>query len=128
MSDRFILKGDLVVLDQETSLEWQRSASEDRMVWKEGFDYIDQLNKSKFAGHDDWRYPSKDELASLILPEEDRQTGLYVKPIFGDQRNCWTSTEAGHHRALYVDFYYGDVYKVEEMYANYFIRAVRSGK
>jgi hypothetical protein len=128
MSDRFILKGDLVVLDQETSLEWQRSASEDRMVWKEGFDYIDQLNKSKFAGHDDWRYPSKDELASLILPEEDRQTGLYVNPVFGDQRNCWTSTEAGHHRALYVDFYYGDVYKVEEMYANYFIRAVRSGK
>jgi hypothetical protein len=128
MSDRFILKGDLVVLDQETSLEWQRSASEDRMVWKEGFDYIDQLNKSKFAGHYDWRYPSKDELASLILPEEDRQTGLYVNPVFGDQRNCWTSTEAGHHRALYVDFYYGDVYKVEEMYANYFIRAVRSGK
>jgi hypothetical protein len=31
-----------------------------------------------------------------------------------------------HHRACYADFYYGDVYIVEENYANHFVRAVRS--
>jgi hypothetical protein len=128
MEDRFMLQGDLVVVDQQTNLQWQRDASRDRMVWKDGFDYIAQLNEGKFAGHDDWRYPTKEELATLLEKEENRQTGLYINPAFGNQRNCWSSTEADHHRALYVDFYYGDVYKVEENYANYFIRAVRSKK
>jgi len=128
MDNRFNLQGDFIVVDQETGLEWQRGASKDRMVWKDGFDYIDQLNESKFAGFEDWRYPTKDELAGLVLREENRETGLYINPLFGNQRNCWSSTEAEHHRALYVDFYYGDVYKVEENYANHFIRAVRSQK
>jgi len=125
MNDRFVLKKDFVVLDRETDLMWQREASEDRMVWKDGFAYVERLNQDRFAGYDDWYYPSKDEMATLILPEEDRQTGLYISSLFGSQRNCWTSTEAEHHRACYVDFYYGDVYVIEENYANHFIRAAR---
>jgi serine/threonine-protein kinase len=126
MGERFIPQGDLIVLDRETGLMWQRGASKDRMVWKDGFSYVDVLNKNNFAGHRDWRYPSKEEMASLILPDEDRHTGNYTTPLFGPQRCFWTSTEAGHHRAVYVDFYYGDVYVVEENYANHFIRAVRN--
>ena len=125
MEGRFVLQGDSVVLDRQTSLAWQRGASADRMVWKGGFGFIDQLNAAKYAGFSDWRYPTKEELETLIVPEEDRNTGLYVAPLFGQQRNCWTSTEADHHRACYVDFYYGDVYLIEENYANHFIRAVR---
>jgi hypothetical protein len=128
MEDRFVVKGDVLILDRQTGLAWQRGASEDRMVWKDGFQYIEHLKETKFAGFDDWRYPTKDELATLITPEEDRNSGLYVDSLFGSQRNCWTSTEAeaGHHKACYVDFYYGDVYIIEENYANHFIRAVRS--
>jgi Protein of unknown function (DUF1566) len=124
MGERFVLQGDMV-LDQDTGLAWQREASEDRMVWKDGFTYIDHLNQVGLSGHKDWRFPTKEELATLILSEENRETGLYVSPLFGKQRNCWSSTESGHHRALYVDFYYGDVYVIEENYANHFIRAVR---
>lgn len=126
MEDRFSLKGDLVVVDRETGLIWQRAASEDRMVWKDGFSYIDWLNESKYAGFSDWRYPTKDELQTLIVPEEDRMSGLYIDPMFGNQRNCWSASEAEHHRACYADFYYGDMYIIEENYANHFIRAVRS--
>lgn len=128
MGQRFMSHGDEVVLDNQTGLLWQRGGSEDRMVWKDGFRYIDELNRKRFAGYSDWRYPSKDELSSLVLPEEDRRTGLFVDPAFGTQRNCWSSTEAEDHRACYVDFYYGDVYLVQENYANYFIRAVRDGQ
>ena len=126
MNDRFIVQGELTVKDQETDLMWQRGASTDRMVWKDGFAYIDRLNQTQYGGYGDWRYPTKDELASLISLEEDRRSGLYVSPLFGNQRCCWTSTEMDHHRACYIDFYYGDLYVIEENYANHFVRAVRT--
>lgn len=126
MDERFVLQGEQTVLDRETRLMWQRGASEERMVWKDGFAYIEQLNRGHFAGYADWRYPSKEELASLIAMEEDRRTGLYLNPLFGKQRCCWSSTEASHHRACYADFYYGDIYIIEGNYANYPVRAVRT--
>jgi hypothetical protein len=126
VDERFVLQGEQVVLDRETHCMWQRGASAERMVWKDGFAYIDHLNQSCFAGYADWRYPSKDELASLITTEEDRHSGLYVSSLFGNQRCCWTSTEMQHHRSCYVDFYYGGMYIVEGNYANYPVRAVRT--
>ena len=126
MSDRFVLKGELTVEDRETNLMWQRGASVDRMVWKDGFAYVDWLNQNLFGGYGGWRYPTKEEMATLISLEEDRRSGLYLDPLFGNQKCCWTATEMGHHRACYVDFYYGDVYVIEENYANHFVRAVRT--
>lgn len=126
MNERFVVRGELTIEDQETNLVWQRVASTDRMVWKDGFTQVDRLNEAHFGGYNDWRYPTKEELASLISPEEDRRSGLYLSPLFGNQRCCWTATEMDHHRACYVDFYYGDVYVIEENYANHFVRAVRT--
>lgn len=125
MEDRFTLQGDRVVMDKETGLMWQRGASQDRMVWGDGASYLEALNESKFAGFQDWRMPTKEELETLVLPEENRVTGLYLDSLFDNQRNVWSSTESGHHRACYVDFYYGETYTVTENYANHFIRAVR---
>lgn len=125
MNNRFAVRGELIVEDQETRLMWQRAASADRMVWKDGFVYVDRLNQNHYGGYDDWRYPTQDELATLISREEDRRSGLYLDPLFENQRCCWTSTERDHHRACYVDFYYGDLYVIEGNYANHFVRAVR---
>lgn len=116
----------MVVVDEKTGLMWQRGASSERMVWKAGFEYIEKLNAQNFAGFDDWRYPTRQELATLILPEEDRRSGLFIDPEFENQRNCWSSTQAEGHQACYADFYYGDMYLVEENYANLFVRAVRT--
>jgi hypothetical protein len=121
-----MLHNEETVVDKETGLMWQRGASEKRLVWKEGFAYIEKLNAEKFAGHDDWRYPTKAELASLILPEEDRRSGLYIDPVFEAQRNCWSSSQEDGHEACYADFYYGDLYMVAGNYANHFVRAVRT--
>ncbi len=128
MQQRFILEKDAIVLDKQTGLMWQRGASSARTVWKDGFEYIEKLNAESFAGYNDWRFPTEDELASLILTEEDRKSGLYIDPVFENQRNCWSaSTREGHrHEACYADFYYGDMYLVEENYANLFVRAVRT--
>ncbi len=124
--ERFVVDNDKVVLDTETGLMWQREASEQRVVWKDGFTYIEGLNTDNFAGYSDWRYPTREELQTLISPEENRMTGLYIDPVFDKQRNCWSSTLGPGHEASYADFYYGDLYLVEENYANYFVRAVRT--
>ncbi|MDR3570516.1 MAG: DUF1566 domain-containing protein [Syntrophobacteraceae bacterium] len=128
MEQRFILEKENVVFDNQTGLMWQRGASTARTVWKDGFGYVEKLNAESFAGYSDWRYPSEDEIASLITPEENRTSGLYIDPIFENQRNCWSSSRReGHgHEASYADFYYGDMYLVEENYANLFVRAVRN--
>ena len=126
MEERFIPDGKLVVSDSQTGLVWQKGASTQRMVWKDGLAYIEKLNAEKFAGHGDWRYPTKEELASLIEPEENRLTGLYIDPVFDKQRNCWSSTTGADHQACYADFYYGDLYLTQGNYANYFVRAVRN--
>lgn len=126
MEGRFVLQGDSVVLDRQTGLAWQRGASTDRMVWNEGFGYIKRLNAEKFCGFSDWRFPTEQELETLILSEEERSTGLYLHSLFGTQRNCWSSTEGHHHEAVYVDYYYGDAYLITNNYANHFIRAVRT--
>jgi hypothetical protein len=126
VSDRFVVEGELAIADQQTGLVWQRGASADPMVWKDGFAYIDQLNLSLYGGYGDWRYPTGEELATLISREEDRRRGLYLHPLFGSQRCCWTATEMDHHRACYADFYYGDLYVIEGNYANHYVRAVRS--
>ncbi|MGA2403118.1 MAG: DUF1566 domain-containing protein, partial [Syntrophobacteraceae bacterium] len=102
MEERFILEKDNVVLDVQTGLMWQRGASADRIVWKDGFVYIDKLNTENFAGYNDWRYPTKDELATIIVAEENRTTGLYIDPAFEKQRNCWSSTQCEDHQACYA--------------------------
>ena len=100
MGERFTFQGEGAVLDNQTGLMWQRGGSEDRMVWKDGFCIYRGTQSERVCGFNDWRYPTKEEMAALILPEEDRHSGLYVNSAFGPQRNCWTSSEAGGHPRL----------------------------
>lgn len=127
MGERFIDNRNGTVTDTKTNFMWQQGSSE-RIVWKDGFEYVEKLNKNKFAGHSDWRYPSKEELVTLFREQEDIKTRLYLEPIFTNTKWCWTSNNRGHHMAVYVDFYYREVYRVQENYANYFVRAVRDAK
>ncbi len=127
MGDRYVDNKNGTVTDTETNLMWQQGSSE-RMMWHEGFEYVDKLNEQEFAGYSDWRYPSKEELATLLQEEENLKTRLYLDPIFKPTKWCWTSTQRKNHMAVYVDFYYGGVYRMQEKYANYFVRAVRNAK
>ncbi len=128
--NRFKKLGDYTLVDRNTGLEWQLRPSKEPMVWKEGFGYVEQLNKANYGGHSDWRYPTQQEMVTLINEDEDRTTGLYQDKILGNQTSFWTSTEGDHHshKAVYADFYYGDTYLIEENYATHYIRAVRTAQ
>jgi len=124
MANRFTDNGDGTVTDGETNLVWQKNQAPERITWPEAQQYVDQLNKESFAGHNDWRLPTNKELLTLMLSKENYKR-LFIDPIFGSQRCFWSADARDHHEACYVDYYYGGVYRFKESYVNHSVRAVR---
>jgi serine/threonine-protein kinase len=124
MVSRFIDNGDGTVTDRETHLVWQKDSAPERMTWPEAQRHVEKLNEAGFAGHNDWRLPSNEELLSIMLEHENMKR-LYLDSIFGNERCFWSADTREHHEACYVDFYYGGVYRFPENYVNHSVRAVR---
>jgi serine/threonine-protein kinase len=124
MADRFTDNGNGTVTDTKMGLMWQKDTAPERITWPEAQSYIQQLNETGFADHSDWRLPDNEELRSLMTPVENSRR-LYLDPIFGYQRCFWSSTTRDHHTACYLDFYYGEIYRIPEIYVNHSVRAVR---
>jgi hypothetical protein len=54
------------VEDKRTGLIWMRDADLGRLDWVGASDLIERLNKNEYAGFNDWRLPSRDELDTLV--------------------------------------------------------------
>lgn len=101
----FIDLGGGVVEHEPTGLQWSRCAlgqtfqsgrcqgPADVFFWNEAKDAVEQLNRSgRLGGHNDWRLPTVEELATLI--EKCRETPAINTEIFPDTpwSGFWTST------------------------------------
>jgi hypothetical protein len=97
-----------VVNDHVTGLMWQQDEVAERFGWKEAEGYLAEINSSEFAGYSDWRIPSTEELASLLIPRKN--DAGYLDPVFHKEiLSTWTCDEfpdmpAG---AWFVDFLEG---------------------
>ena len=82
--ERFVDNGDETVTDREMGLMWKKTDSMiDLKKWvnyQEAVDYARELRENKFAGYDDWRLPSKEEMLSLY-DESFSQTDKFGKTI-----------------------------------------------
>lgn len=82
---------DEVVFDYASGLMWQRSGLSNTS-YEMAHKYIEDINRQRFAGYDDWRLPTLDEAMSLIEPAQTK--GLHIDPIFGENPKCiWTSDQ-----------------------------------
>jgi len=71
------------VTDQVTGVMWQRGGA-DIMSHRSMRRELEKLNADKFAGYDDWRFPSMAEALSLMEQEKNRD--LFVHPCFSAEQ------------------------------------------
>ena len=127
--------GDGTVTDRVTGLMWEKGGSPSAMRYWSTKKYVSSLNKQTFAGCDDWRIPTAEELASLLERERNNK-GLHIAPVFdGRQKVCWSADSSSQYNSKNtIDFSEGHiaakiiVYPAGGMSAQCFVRAVRSIK
>ena len=147
----FIDNGNGTITDKSTGLMWQKGGSSAEMSLVDMDDYIQGLNKNQFAGYSEWRVPTIDELASLLILKKEGWGDFYIYPIFEKKQSaCWSSDitdisyPTGERRSSVwsVSFEKGSAKLVEiSIYGNigsnptpsstkkmYYIRAVRTIK
>lgn len=120
------LAGTKVVVDHITGLMWQQGGSDKELTLADAEKHIQQLNREKFAGNNDWRLPTLEEAMSLMEPAK-KNGDLYIDPVFDKtQRRIWTTDKvsAGVAWSVYFTLGYCSNFSVFSAY----VRAVRSGQ
>lgn len=105
--------GSEVVVDYATNLMWQKSDSAKPLTYSEARTNVETLNRKIFAGYDDWRLPTIEELLSLLEPVVQLLNDSYVNPIFDTHlKAVWSADiydENVVDSAWFIDFYNGKV-------------------
>ncbi|PIQ99800.1 MAG: hypothetical protein COV66_09335 [Nitrospinae bacterium CG11_big_fil_rev_8_21_14_0_20_45_15] len=113
--------GDGTVLDKKTNLIWKKTDSYQELKkwinWDMAQDFLKQLNQDQFAGHNDWRLPTRTELESLY--EENKsipwnyywtENNIHMDPIFGYTSCCFWSSETKKEMAWGFNYIRGKAY------------------
>ena len=102
-----------VVVDTEAGLMWPPDGSKVMMTWASyPGKYIRQLNESAFAGYDDWRMPTVEELGSLLTSRKNPEQ-LYIDSNFNSRcETFWTADKVARTlgaMAWQINFRKGDI-------------------
>ncbi len=99
------------VTDPDTGLVWQKGDSfhelKKGLNWYEAWEYISIKNLEKFAGHNNWRLPTRKELNDLwissgkIKSKDEEILGLPNGFEGGGSYYIWTGDERGLDHAWY---------------------------
>ena len=126
------VENEKIVADNNTGLQWQQTISEG-IFYSEADKYCAELN---YGGHDDWRLPTIQELASIIdnsrvAPSMDTDYFPDSNVPDGDQGFFfWTSspyTGTDNHYTWCISFNSGGIYEQQKNSRN-FVRCVRGEK
>ena len=110
----FIVNKDGTITDRGTGLTWQKNGSKNVLSRNSANAYVKKLNQKKFAGFSDWRLPTIEELASLLM--RTKKNGLHIHSVFDRrQKRCWsadfipTTPIATYKEGWIINFVYGHV-------------------
>jgi len=93
----------LTVTDLTTNLMWQRGGSEINSI-RTIQNWIEGLNRSQFAGYDDWRLPTFEEALSLAVKTKNKKE-LYLHPCFSaGQPFVFTSDKRNPGGHWFIDY------------------------
>jgi formylglycine-generating enzyme required for sulfatase activity len=118
-----------VIIDHATALMWQRTSSlTSSRNLENALKAIAELNAARFAGFQNWRLPTSEEVISL-LEERGEHEGQFLSDLFENESIVWTSDKIGlsgpftSGPGIVVRF---DTRSVEWDVSVAFVRAVRS--
>jgi hypothetical protein len=125
MNERFIEVnscGVVLVCDKQTDLIWQKDYTTG-LTWEQAMEYAMDMNSKKYGGHDDWRLPTIEELATLINYQRYNPTSDFPGM---PSSYFWSSSSFAYYAsdAWYVDGYDGYVSYSGKTYG-YAARCVR---
>lgn len=84
------INGDKVVVDNAAGLMWYPLQSDKAMRYSNVQAWINEFNRKNYAGYNDWRVPTLEEVASL-LEESKKSNGLSIEPVFSSKAYLiWT--------------------------------------
>ena len=125
IQNEYVDNGNGTITDRATGLMWQQSGSDEHLKYNDAKTYINDLNRSRFAGYSDWRLPTIPELMSLLEPTK-KNDDLYIISVFDNkQRYCWSADSRDSGSAWYVNFSFGEVSWNAHGSSLYYVRAVR---
>jgi serine/threonine protein kinase len=100
-----------VTIDPSAGLMWHTGGSAWYISVDSANKWIEKLNKSKYAGFDDWRVPTLEEAASLLRKEKNSHS-LFIDPLFSGEQKCIFTCDGGVKKQYLwlVDFEGGNSY------------------
>ena len=130
----------VAVLDKETNLVWESNYCRDRMQWDDMNNRVNDVNYSNnglgLCNKNDWRVPTLDELASLIVkPDKSiliKSKGPTINSMLfpNTKTDCfWSSTSyesEDKYAAACVDFDTGNIVPDATKAFAKFVRLVRT--
>jgi len=137
----FIDNGDGTITDRVTGLMWGKECSSKLYHYYRAEKYISELNNKEFAGYNDWRIPTLEELCSL-LERGKNEKGLHISSFFDDKQSLVLNLDRpkGRHYMescgiyLAIDFKTGVISEVatgDKPYCQtktFYVKAVRTTK
>jgi len=116
----------MVILDNSSGLMWQRDGSLDAMTFPEAQVYIKNLRISNFAGYNDWRLPTLEEVLTLMEPKSPTLLPRHIDPIFGKSPVVlWTGDISDDNKAWVLHLARGECVKLNFDFYGCWVRAVR---
>ncbi len=99
----FQVLGDLVALEKNSGLLWQRRGSGFTLDWQQAKEYVQHLNSINWQGRNSWRLPSLEEALTILNPPLH---GVPCSgwPLFDSTVHwLWTSDHCTKKQAWMVD-------------------------
>jgi len=124
ISNKYYDNNDNTITDNATGLMWQQAGSNEELLYKDAKMYVNRLNSENFACYNDWRFPTIDELISL-LELDAGENSLNINPIFDyRQKYCWSADRCSFDSMWNVHLGGGGIYW-DSINSYHCVRAVR---
>lgn len=91
------------VFEKNGALFWQKRGSGFTLNWQQAKSYVDELNRTRFAGRTGWRLPTVDEVNCILSPPL-HYGGCSNWPLFEKEVHwLWTADHCNQKQAWAVD-------------------------